>query len=334
MVVTIRKESYAQKSTDSSPKDITIELEEQYINKSGGYKSKNQSFFIDDEDLGRGIGRYEITYYGSPKIIIDKLAFTYPAPKEQYQNIKSICQGMYAFSDLDKYYRYNYMTNINGHALKISFEPHDKSYNYLRIEYNPANHKSNKKILKVMRQLLPDGIDKKKIKISRIDIAQDYPCIKPKHLMMNAVGFSSSTVFTDSDGNIETIYLGSPSSKIQHKIYDKTEEQQNKGNSMPQHTRIEVSIRKVSYQDLMLLNPFEKLQLFYAPRSNSPFIQKAKSEGLQEALRQLTKKKREQQEAMLIKLICAWWSPSNVLPKYLIKISNIGLFNSLKYIPI
>ena len=333
MVVTIKKVSYAQKSTDNSPKDITIELEEQCIDKSGGCKSKNQSFFIDDEDLGKGVGRYEITYYGSPKIIIDKLAFTYPVSKEQHQHIKDICQGMCEFSDLDKYYKHNHFLNVNGHVLKISFEPHIKTHNYLRIEYNPAKHECNKKILAIMRKLLPNGIDKGKLRISRIDIAQDYPCIKPEHLMMYAEAFSVSRVYTDSNGKIEAIYIGSPNSTIQHKGYDKAKEQQKKGKSTPQRTRIEVSIRKVSYEELMTINPFKELQLFYSPASNNPFFKQAKLQGLQKALRQLTKKKKEQQKAVLIKLICPWWSPNKVLPKYLIKVSNIGLFNSLKYTP-
>jgi len=334
MITIKQKVKPAKEMGDKVPNDITIELEEQYNNKSGSYKTKEKEFFVNDVDLGKGLGRYKITFIGTPKIIIDKLAFTYPAPKEQHQNIKNTCKDMYAFSDLDKYYAHNYFLNINGHVLKISFAPHNKSYNYLRIEYNPAKHKCNKKILEIMKKLLPNGMEKIKIRISRLDIALDYPCIKPKHLMVNAKGFSLSKVYTDSNDNIETNYIGSPNSKIQYKVYDKTKEQQSKGKIITQHTRIEASIRKVSYQELMIINPFEKLQLFYSISSNKKtLIQTAKTHGLQQALTLLTKKKRILQEVRLKELACGWWIPNDILPKYLIKINNINLFNRLEHHP-
>jgi Replication initiation factor len=302
-------------------------------------ESKKTTFVI-DEKIGQKTSYFKITFIGNPLPKIDKLTFTYPIKNiESQSHIRDFCKGMNNNKKLDHLYQYNYWLKINDSIIRLSFKPHSKENNFLRIDYNPFKLKGNEKELEeLLNQLIPDGLDKEKIKVTRLDIALDYPLICPRHIMVKGNQYKVSQNYCDGVGTIETHYVGSHKSKVQYVIYDKTQEQKGKGKATQhQTTRIEIRLRNVSLTELKETNPFVNLQVFHIPRPIGVkdyvwafFLSYAQTYGLQAALRKIPKQDIQKFIARLKEIMCQWWNPKQLVDNYTKQIQQISLFDSNK----
>lgn len=297
--------------------------------------NNNKIVFNTTEKKGQKTKHYKVTYIGKPPLKLDKFSFTYPIIDSEYQkHIKTTMLGLYHDDKTnqvtqiqDILYRVNInLRTSNGAVIYLSCDPYASINNYFRLSFNP--HKAGKykhELKDLLSMIITGGIDLNKANITRMDIAVDYKNIKPSEIMIKASGYKVGYVFCNGAGNIETHYIGSEKSAVQYCIYDKTKEQKDKygKNIGGQYMRVEARLRNKSIQQLEELNPFQALQIFWAPppKSVKPhewmfFLNYAQTVGLQAAVRAIPKQDKKPYVDRVNELVSDWWESEALLPKY------------------
>lgn len=112
-------------------------------------------------------------------------------------------------------YRYQFKT-VSG-ALIQEADP-SAEIPLLRVEINPNNYqKPPDCLLKILGMM-------KNVRLSRLDIAIDYPGNLGRYTFTTDTG-KKGCYFTSKSGLVETVYLGSSTSPMKYRIYDKAKEQ-------------------------------------------------------------------------------------------------------------
>ena len=342
-MVTIKKKQKKGCTYSNNPvKGIGQINNDLYSNKEGNSKN-NHVVFNTVEKKGQKEQHYQIKYIGKPVLKLDKFTLTYPVIDNEYQAY--VFQTMLGLYNDDKNNKikqlhdnlYRLTINIKikkGRSICLSCNPYDSNNNYFRVSFNPYKlGKGKDKLKDLLNLLLPDGIDLYKANITRMDVAVDYTNIKPSDVMIKAKGFKVARIHCNGMGKIDTHYVGSEKSPLQYCVYDKTKEQKEKKYgkykeqlskySEEQYTRVEARIKGNSIQELKELDPFNKLQIYWAPAPIGIkdylwrfFLSDAQANGLQTALRQIPRQDRKPYQDRVAELICDWWSPENLLPEY------------------
>lgn len=155
-------------------------------------------------------------------------------------------------------FRYAYK-GLNGELLEVG------NKEKIRIDFNPnkANMDEIKKILSWVKHPY----------LTRLDIAIDYIGIDLSEFQWTSEKLRKRNIWTDFNGVLETLYIGSPSSEKRYRIYNKLQEQIAKGEKSSsklyeKHWRVEVQKRfnerenlkdsEYLLEDLFDIKPYSK----------------------------------------------------------------------------
>ena len=161
-------------------------------------------------------------------------------------------------------HHFNYKTP-SGEDIRFDFTPFKSGHNYFRFDITPDRlFKAGEMHLfvELMNDLHFMGIDTPTMKITRLDPFVDIE-VPTSHVICKSTARSCS-VIKDNDGTIRTHYLGSVTSKVEYRIYDKALKSKKEGKPVKQKylTRVEVELANHPLKELLNINPFERLELF------------------------------------------------------------------------
>lgn len=251
----------AQKVHDLAPLYNHRVKEEQIINFI--IENGNKTVISNNPIIGVGIDKLSVTI---PSIDTDQekeiLARCLQLKKEEQFHGKNLKEVYVA----DGIYKHHFTyTTPSKEDIRIDFSPFKSSSNFFRFEINPdLLFKAGEMFLftELMNDLHFMGLDLNTLKITRIDPYVDIE-VPTSHVICKSTARSCS-VIKDNDGTIRTHYLGSTTSKVEYRIYDKALKSQKDGDPVkqPYLTRVEVELANHTLTELTGINPFERLELF------------------------------------------------------------------------
>lgn len=145
-------------------------------------------------------------------------------------------------------YRYTYQF-VDGGILQIADPNSERNLGIppIRVEFNPGTCMRDE-VVKVLRYV-------KKPKLTRVDIAIDYFDVDLGELVwLDLTGRRKRAEYRSALGELETLYIGSGSSEMRFRVYDKAKEQKDRSGRI--WWRVEVQLRS----DCIEGNPFEQVK--------------------------------------------------------------------------
>ena len=276
-------------------------------------------------------------------LFIDKLAMTLGVKKSHQKDfIKRYAESIEQEYGSNSYSGKGYAVNKKvydsaGETIFFQLAPYKESISFFRIEYNPSKVMADE-LLPLLDYLLDGCVDDlwKYGRVTRVDITTDVTRLPTHRLGFYYPGTTLSSIKLKKN-MMQTAYLGSQGSPLQFAFYDKVAQMKDANGKkpacykeeLPEHdvTRIELKFRpkKIAFKDLyMLENKFQKLQLLYLtadpnePKDTlSSFVwlvfQLSRGHGLQSALYNLPKYKRDEVKAQIVALsLTKWWQPEQL----------------------
>lgn len=261
------------------------------------------------------------------KIIVRKAKYTtrldyYPAygkKKSEHRKIADITIGANKIKGIPKLYR---------HFTLTLYPPKFCGEEFLRLQ-------------EMLSMLLPDLNHVKLFefgKVTYLELAIDSHSHKCHSFVPYRKYCTSSRIHKEPSGHLGTTYLGSVTSNLRFRIYDKNKCLSDKGQtpvtkSLPT-TRFEAVLRRTGLRPAELMeldNPFTKLHIADLDQmlalSGAPdwqqFLVDARWDGVPKALSKQPKK-RKQFRGMIDSVPVGWWSPERIwnhLPEALSKIT-------------
>lgn len=168
--------------------------------------------------------------------------------------------------DAGSIYRHHFTyTTPSKEDIRIDFAPYNKALNYFRFAISPDRlFKAGETHLfvELMNDLHFMGLDLNTMKINRLDPFVDIE-VPTSHVICKSTARVGSVVKAN-DGTVGTHYLGSTTSKVEYRIYDKALKSKKDGTPVkqPYLTRVEVELANHTLTELTGINPFERLELF------------------------------------------------------------------------
>ncbi|MBK0399065.1 hypothetical protein H0I76_07680 [Limibaculum sp. M0105] len=281
---------------------------------------------------------------------IDKISLTLPitsaATKGAIWNVVKVQEELgYVKKTYSKNgYSYNAFLSldVSKEPALLSLYPNKKEYSFVRLEFNPAKMGKDgveELLLAHMEYILPGGPEQlfQSARVSRLDIAIDLLGIGIKNTLFYS-NYAVRSGFYKRNGYLETLYLGSPKSNRQTRIYDKKKEMAKneiQSESSVPMTRIERVVKHggplkelASWED-----PFGTLQLCMlsdAPPSIAPwlwrmFCSAANQTTPQATLAQLPPAKKTAFKAAMQQAAPHWWSTEEIWEEWPNTLGAAGL---------
>ncbi|WP_220635663.1 replication initiation factor domain-containing protein [Georgfuchsia toluolica] len=149
---------------------------------------------------------------------------------------------------------------------------------------------------------------------------------------------TKSDIYKKGDSYLGTTYLGSNTSGLRFRLYDKAKQLNDTGKStftkIFPHTRIEAVMRRLGVAPVDLIkmkNPFKKMLIADLAKAQSAcadeewqnFMSESQQEGVPAALSKLPANKRKKYLGMLDDMQVPWWNPDEVWKELPLALSRI-----------
>lgn len=227
----------------------------------------------------------------------------------------------------------------------IQICPLQENNSLIRIELNPQ--KSGADGLRILKNILVNllgptmEMELRKATISMMDLTVDLTGCHVNDLLVHREKSKKSALFWGESGEVETIYIGTPKSPRQVKIYNKRAEvlQKTKEDIGVDTTRVECSLMpsKRSAQNLLTIeNPFSDLYICSVDDSaledssdmTRLFLDSCRYRGWTAALARIKDHKRRTnlRERLSARYKANWWNADTVWAGFASAISKLGLF--------
>lgn len=246
----------------------------------------------------------------------------------------------------------------NGYALNLRLLPHlvhssaiislhhkTASGPFMRIEFNPSKL-GTESIFELyhgeLAMLLCGGLPElhEKARISRIDYAFDIVGVDLQDLLVTS-SYSVRSMKYDRHGRMQTLYLGSPKSKTQTRIYDKVAQATNSGEVMLPSTtpitRVERVLRNAGLLRNIhkLKNPLSTLVVGATNQNNlnipshqwRMFWSYAREHNAQAALAILPLSERKKFVDEIKHSNPTWWNAENIWSEWPSLVNSLGITN-------
>jgi hypothetical protein len=313
-------------------------------------------------------------------LLIDKISFTCNSIVDRpifLAHAKHVQQAFHERGHVEKgynvqgfRYRSNYRLMNGSHPIALcQYDPVQERNSGFRMEYNPAKlAMADKRLVKeYLQALFLDNYEAvmSAAKITQIDVAVDIANIEMGELLVSERRRRKSAVWGkdfDSNGVLETVYLGAERSDPQIRIYNKAAEMRVKGAPDIGYalTRVEASLiprvpllmavagngtsgnqTKARYQSGFCLhqveqleNPFARINLISVRlaeelRKNYQwrlFLACCHHNGTQAALNLLPDDRRKRYIARLSKGAFNWWQPETIWKGLGDALKRLGIF--------